>query len=429
MRVSQSRQGYQRHAPLDLLRGVAALGILLINIRFMGATSLEPLPGGLANWLDADWLIWGAAAITLEGAMRGLFTLLFGAGIALATLHGASGDRVLGRAFGLALLGAANAVLLLWPGDVLFLYALCVPLLLLMRAWSVRRLCAAVVMLLAASILLQGLRTAQMRVDVAGGLEAEVSADLGQPLTAVEWRKLAAREAALMRAGAASASAQADERAARMGNYWQATAWSAAQWQRATLTPFLAGGVLETLAMMLLGILLLRYWLAHRTAAGAWRLAAMGYCVGLPAKCWVVAATIHGDGSLYWLGGALEHFGRIGMALGHAGAIMAVCGAASVAGRVNGALACVGRLALSNYLLASALAGLWFWGFRQWGQADWAALWLIALGIWAVQLCASLWWEGRYGMGPAERLLRAFSGMGLPAAGANPARGPAEAIS
>lgn len=420
--MSHGGQVGQRHGPLDLLRGVAALGILLINIRFMGAASFEPLPGGQPSWLDSDWLIWGAAAITLEGAMRGLFTLLFGAGILLATQKAGSGDRMLARALGLLALGAVNAVALLWPGDVLFLYALCVPALLLVRSWSLSGLMAAALALLAGSVLLQVQRDHGVRMDLARGLEAEIAADSGQTLSAEQWRALAAREKALLVAGATSAAAQAEETAARQGSYLQAAAWSAGQWQRATLGPFLAGGALETLAMMLLGMVLLRWWLARSSVPGLWRMAALGYGLGLPAKCWMVAAAIHGDGGAIWLSAVLEHIGRTAMTVGHAGAIMMLIGTtSSVAGRFAGALACVGRLALSNYLLASVLAGLWFWGFGQWGRLDWASLWLVAIGIWGVQLGASRWWERRFGAGPAERLLWAFSQLGNPAAGAKPA--------
>lgn len=416
----QSGQIHKRHEPLDVLRGIAALGILLINIRFMGAASTQALPAGAFRWLDTDWLIWMGAVIGLEGAMRGLFTLLFGAGIVLAIQKTGALDQVLGRAFGLLLLGAANAILLLWPGDVLFLYGLCVPALLLVRAWPMRRLLILTAALMAGAIALQGAHAQNLRSELALGLEAEISADSGQALTAAQWHSLAVREKALRKAGAASEAAQAEEEKARRGDYLQAATWSAAQWQRATLLPFLAGDGLETLAMMLLGMVLVRRWLACQEAMagssglGAWKLALFGYALGLPAKAWVLAMAIQGDAGVIWLSALLEHAGRAGMSIGHAGMIMALIGAGRSNGQIRRALACVGRLALSNYLLASLLAGLWFWGLGQWGRADWAGLWLVALAIWAVQLRFSLAWEARFGLGPAERLLRAFSQVSHP---------------
>lgn len=401
-------QASHRLEPLDVLRGMAALGILLINIRFMGGAMGDALPRGDADWLDGDWLVWGASAITLEGTMRGLFTMLFGASILLATRKPGSSDRALARAGGLLLLGAVNAVLLLWPGDVLFLYGLCVPALLLARGWGTRRLLGIAFGLLACSIAWQAQHTQRMRANLAVGLDAEIAADAGEKLAPDEWRKFAAREQALLEAGAVSAAAQADEAASRRGTYAQAARWSAKRWQDANLGPFLAGGAMESVAMMLLGMVLLRAWRAEPKRTSAPRLALLGYAIGLPAKCWVVAAAIQGASEAAWLSAFMEHAGRIGMALGHAGAIMGVIGLVSAANPLRRALACVGRLALSNYLLASLLAGLWFWGLGQWGRQDWAGLWAVAFAIWAVQICASLGWEARFGAGPAERLLRAI---------------------
>ncbi len=412
--VFHGGQAYQRLEPLDVLRGVAALGILLINIRFMGGASREALPRGEANWLDLDWLIWGVSAITLEGAMRGLFTLLFGAGIVLAVQKAGSSDRALARAAGLLLLGAVNAMLLLWPGDVLFLYGLCVPVLLLVRGWDARRLGYLAAILLVGSIIWQAQRAQSVRADLARGLEAEISADAGQKLEAAEWRKLAARERALQEAGAVSAAAQAEEAIARRGDYLQAAGWSARQWQNATLGPFLAGGALEVLAMMALGMALLGAWRTDQSRAAAQRLALLGYGVGLPAKAWVISAAVYKSGGSIWLSAVMEHAGRLGMALGHAGALMLLIGVVSSSDRIYKALACVGRLALSNYLLASLLAGLWFWGLAQWGRLDWAGLWLVALAIWGVQIWASQRWEARFGAGPAERLLRVIQRLSAP---------------
>ncbi len=405
----QSGQIHKRHEPLDVLRGIAALGILLINIRFMGAASTQPLPAGGFDGLDGDWLIWMGAAMTLEGAMRGLFTLLFGAGIVLALQKQASLDGLLWRAFGLLILGAGNAILLLWPGDVLFLYGLCVPALLLVRAWPIRRLLILAAALMAGAILLQGLRAQNLRSELALGLDAEISADSGEALTAAQWRDLAVREKALRAAGVASQAAQAQEARARRGDYFEAASWSATQWQRATLLPFLAGDGLEILAMMLLGMVLVSRWLAQPSGLGTWKLALLGYGLGLPAKVWVLAMAIKGDAGAIWLSAVFEHAGRLGMSIGHAGAILAMIGASRAEGQMRRALACVGRLALSNYLLASLLAGLWFWGLGQWGRADWGGLWLVALAIWAAQIRWSLWWEPRFGTGPIERALRAFS--------------------
>ena len=70
---------------LDVLRGVAICGILLMNIVGMGMigfTGRPPLP---AQW-NADWIAWGIQNNVFSGTMRGLFTMLFGASAVLIAL-------------------------------------------------------------------------------------------------------------------------------------------------------------------------------------------------------------------------------------------------------------------------------------------------------------------------------------------------------
>ena len=70
----------QRIEVLDVVRGFSLLGILLLNIIAFGLVSqsyINPsldLPGSFT----IDWVIWGAIEVTAEGAMRGIFSVLFG---------------------------------------------------------------------------------------------------------------------------------------------------------------------------------------------------------------------------------------------------------------------------------------------------------------------------------------------------------------
>ena len=75
----------ERLASLDFIRGVAVLGILFANITAFGHPFLayywpEALPGG-GNAAD-DW-IWLFQFVLVDGKFRGLFTILFGAGMIL----------------------------------------------------------------------------------------------------------------------------------------------------------------------------------------------------------------------------------------------------------------------------------------------------------------------------------------------------------
>lgn len=116
----------QRVRLLDMIRGVAVCGILAVNIVVMGtvgATQGRRFP----MRLDADWAAWFGQRLFLEGPMRGLFTVLFGAGM-LMMLRRSEGERPIvepvdawaRRALALLGLGVAQFLVLMWPGEILW---------------------------------------------------------------------------------------------------------------------------------------------------------------------------------------------------------------------------------------------------------------------------------------------------------------------
>ena len=134
----------QRIESLDVLRGFALLGILLLNIIGFGLLSPSYSNPGFDLVDTSSWNIATYVGIELlaEGAMRGLFSILFGAGIVLF----ASGESGKGawlyykRTFWLMVFGLINAYLLLWNGDILVTYALAGAVLFLFRNLSPRSL-------------------------------------------------------------------------------------------------------------------------------------------------------------------------------------------------------------------------------------------------------------------------------------------------
>ncbi|WP_404333951.1 DUF418 domain-containing protein [Sphingomonas sp. MMS12-HWE2-04] len=114
---------------LDLVRGVAVLGILLLNIvSFAMPQAAYDNPRAYGGWHGADLIAWAVNFILFDGRMRGLFSFLFGASMLLvverAEAGGGNGAIVHYRrmvwllAFGLAHLW------LVWEGDILAHYAL-----------------------------------------------------------------------------------------------------------------------------------------------------------------------------------------------------------------------------------------------------------------------------------------------------------------
>lgn len=112
---------------LDILRGFALLGILIMNIIGFGMVSAAYTAPGLINETSLDNLLWFISEFFAEGSMRGLFSILFGAGVILFLGRSTEGRGWLHykRTFWLLMFGLFNGYILMWSGDILVTYALC----------------------------------------------------------------------------------------------------------------------------------------------------------------------------------------------------------------------------------------------------------------------------------------------------------------
>ena len=135
----------RRIATLDIVRGVAVMGILAMNIVAFAMpfqAYINPLAYGLES--PADLGSWVFSFILVDGKMRGLFSFLFGASTLLvierARAAGASPARVhYARMFWLLVFGLLHFYLI-WFGDILALYALTGLILFFFRNLSVKAL-------------------------------------------------------------------------------------------------------------------------------------------------------------------------------------------------------------------------------------------------------------------------------------------------
>ncbi|MGS1320281.1 DUF418 domain-containing protein [Stenotrophomonas geniculata] len=118
----------ERIAILDVLRGAALLGILLMNIEaFSGPLDLA-FTGIDVHWQGIDYWADAFVYVFVQGKFFTLFSLLFGAGFAVMAQRAEAAGRdftpfYLRRSAGLLLIGLCHA-LLVWSGDILVMYAL-----------------------------------------------------------------------------------------------------------------------------------------------------------------------------------------------------------------------------------------------------------------------------------------------------------------
>ena len=138
---------------IDVLRGFALLGILLMNVQSFAMPQAAYFnPTAYGDLEGANRNVWVAVRMLADQKFMTIFSMLFGAGIVLmAGRAAARGDarRVHYRRMGwLLVIGLLHAHLL-WSGDVLFLYAVCGMLVYPLRRLSPGRLIAIGVGLLA----------------------------------------------------------------------------------------------------------------------------------------------------------------------------------------------------------------------------------------------------------------------------------------
>ena len=406
----------ERIESIDVVRGFALLGILLMNILGFGLAPpaySDPTADGATQGID--FALFLGVDFLSEGVMRALFSMLFGAGIVIF----ACGPRAkpIGVYYRRQLLllgfGLFNALILLWSGDILVPYAIAGLLLYMLRNWQPKALFAASGLVFAYLAVFYALTAVGIVYlsEEAGAVQARL--DAGEPVPAREqavigeWQSLKANFQP-------TADAQTRQALTYQGSYPESVAANAIE--VATVYAFALPTVLlwDALACMLLGMALYKAGVlrGQRSAAFYRRLAVCGLLVGGLVNG-LELAMAHASGfTLVWVTGleVTNDIGRVAMALGYLGCLMLVCQRGAFA-KARRALAAVGRMALTNYLLQSVLALAIFhaMGFGLWNALDRWQLYLVVLGEWAVLVAFSLWWLERHRFGPAEWLWRALT--------------------
>ena len=399
---------------LDVLRGFAVLGILLINILGFAIYSkayLNPLFN--SDSMMADVLAWASMELLVEGAMRGLFSLLFGASLVLLTTGAAAKGAWIfyKRNFWLLVFGFFNVYILLWESDVLVPYALAGFLLYLVRNVRASRLHVMGAVLL----LLFSLAYAFL------GFSLEYSRDLSRDMALTGGTPTAEEQGAIDVWEEFQADAQPslegmeEELAARGGSLASAYGW---HFQRATedhLLTVLLFTFWDAMMMMLFGMALYKsgMMLGQRSLRFYIITAVAGFASGLLINTYETMKAWHSGFDVlasYSLIQFSYHLGRLGIAFGWLGLILALLKLGG-SGAIRRRLAAVGRMALTNYLMHSLVFTLIFTGagLGLVGRFSRSELYVFVLAMWAFQLWFSPWWLARYRYGPTEWLWRGLT--------------------
>ena len=387
-----SGSGSNRLIALDFVRGIAILGILLLNIvgfAWPEIVYVSPRAPTAPVSVADDWT-WLAIFVLADGKFRGLFSLLFGASMVLfverANDAGRDGAALQRRRLGwLALFGLAH-FFLLWWGDILFLYAACGFVALALRKRTHENLAALALAIYAAGVLALGALTAIAAFDPASGAESI---------------------AAFAREARAEIALNQGPWAARLAHSLSE------DWSAPLVT--LAMSWLETVPLMLIGMALFKSgffagsWDSARLARWAWRGIGGGLALTLPLAWWLWSRDFDLPLTLFiWLGPAAV--GRLASTVGYA-ALAVILARRFADSAIGERLVACGRMAFSNYIATSLVMTFIFhgWGlglYTQFGRFE--LLGFVLLG-WALMLAWSKPWLARFRFGPLEWLWRSLT--------------------
>ncbi len=392
----------ERIEAMDVLRGVALLGILLMNIEaFVGAptsalTGLDPALGGADRFVDA------AIVLLVQGKFYPLFSLLFGMGFAVMMARANAAGRpffalYLRRTLALLAIGLAH-LLLVWSGDILTVYAvIALPLLLVFRSVPWRQL-----PYWAAGLYLLNL-LAVFGLNALGSvaqLEPTLAAEMDRALQvqAVEMQRLF----------------EAERAAYGSGGYVDAVLQRARDAQAMLPMMLFVSG--QVLAMFVLGAWFVGSGaIAH--AAGfprfyrflRWIALPLGLALALVSFRMVPTLEYDRLDASVGAASALALLAALPMCLGYVAWILR--GLDSALAPALRWVAPAGRMALTNYLGQSVVCTLIFYGYGLGYFERLPRAWQVpfAIGLFALQVLCSRWWLARFRHGPMEWLWRAVT--------------------
>ncbi|UYY77743.1 DUF418 domain-containing protein [Sphingomonas sp. R1] len=407
---------------LDILRGLAILGIFFMNIPFEGQTALAMFnKPQIIGWSPLDQWSWRFVQVVLEGTQRGVLEILFGCGLMVLASSAmrpdgpvAVADLYWRRNLWLLGFGLLDIFVFLWTGDILHVYALAALFLFPFRLLG-PRLLVAFGSLFALFLVVTAVPIYMERAELLAAVPAiEKKVAAHQPLTKAEqakqkdWQQLLERRAT---GGSQGKKILAMEKAGHSGG-WLAYAGMNIGFYTEFMLPQLGMGIAEAFCMMLIGIALWK-----------WRVVQGGrstrFYVVLLLCCYVPGMIARAVGTQemlspvpilhsYWF---TQEPARMLVSIGHV-ALINLAVRSSLGAAMLAPFKAAGRTAFSLYFLQQFIAiYILFapWGPGLWGKLSWSGLYGVALAVLAFQVVLANLWLRAFTMGPMEWAWRSLA--------------------
>jgi len=410
---------------IDMLRGIALLGILLMNIPSfaMPDYSFEAFkndPKSINFW------VYTLITIVFEGKMRAMFSIIFGAGVLLFIANkGGIGKSLTPlfyrRMFWLVLFGLLHAHLLLWSGDILYLYGICGMFLYLVRNTSPKYLIWVIPFVAIVDFTVGTLQYQDIRENRIAYTEAVKAQNEKKNLTStqtkalVSWREI---EKSMI-----PNREDAKENTAKMKSNYSTVASYMRPMSFGYQTKYLPYELWDILALMILGLVLYKWGFLNGNWSNEnyWKVVKIGYGIGLPLVIYsfyykFVHFTTMESFLLFmektpikW-NGLIYPFQRILLSMAHLAAFILLY-KSGFAQNLFRRLTAVGQMAFTNYIMHTIICSLFFYGYglNYYGELEYYQIYYLVFAIWIFQLIMSPIWLKYFLFGPLEWLWRSLT--------------------
>ena len=386
----------ERLDSIDVLRGFAVLGILILNIQSFampGAAYINPRAYGSLE--GANYWVWWCSHVFADQKFMTIFSMLFGAGIVIMTSRaeqrtGHSAAIHYRRMAWLILFGVLHAHLL-WYGDILYAYGMCGLAVWLLRKWRPIVLIPLGIAMISVAFVISLLSGWSMQFWGEEAIKGMLEGWQPSPETVQEDLDAYRGPWLQQMPGRMLGAVFFQTMLFMIWSFWRA-----------------GGLMLIGMALFKLGV-----FSAARSRAFYLVLALLGLAIGLPLAMYGIHQNNRHNWDItysFFIGSQWNYWASLFVSVGYLSLVMLLCKSAEFI-PLTRPFAAVGRMAFTNYLMQTIICTTIFYGhgLGLFGAVERTGQISIVFGVWIFQLIISPIWLKYFEFGPAEWLWRSLT--------------------
>jgi len=410
---------------LDSLRGFAILGILLMNIPGFGIaptaiSDFSVQPQGTLNYFF--WYVFGPGVF--EGSMRGIFSMLFGAGMYIfvtrlekRTTGLMPAEYFLRRQLWLLVFGIFHAYVLFWFWDILYHYAICGIILFAFRRLAPKKLFIAAGVCLLLMTVVENKDLYQRKSVIRKGELVAAIDTTKTKLTDKQKEELEAMNGMKERSTPEAKKKRMDKQVEAMrGGLKEVYKERSKMAEEGETFGMYYWAIWDVSLFMLLGLAFFKLKILQgeaKTKVYAW-MAIIGLGIGLPLSYLFVINDVNHSFNFFEIIKTKRfefyELQRFIHSIGIFGLIMLMY-KSGLFKWLFALMRPVGQMAFTNYLMQSIMCGIFFYGigFGYFGKLEYHQLFYVVGVVWIIEITWSHIWLRYFRFGPLEWLWRSLT--------------------